>query len=76
MTVDVYPYVASSSSLAEMFRVGREATFERVPALIASVRHNKERYEGRYISDIAQEMDLPVGDAIARSSKRRRTRRR
>jgi N-acyl-D-amino-acid deacylase len=66
VTVDVYPYVASSSSLAEMFRVGREATFERVPALIASVRHNKEKYEGRYISDIAQEMDLPVGDAIRR----------
>ena len=66
VTVDVYPYVASSSSLAAMFRLGREVVFERTPALIASVKHNKEKYEGRYISDIAQEMDLPVGDAVRR----------
>jgi N-acyl-D-amino-acid deacylase len=61
---DVYPYVASSSGLAAMFRVGRDAVFEAVPAIIASVKYDHEKYEGRYISDIAQEMDLPVGDAI------------
>jgi N-acyl-D-amino-acid deacylase len=60
----VYPYVASSSSLAAMFRVGREEMFERVPAIIASVKHNHEKYEGKYMTDIAAEMDLPVGDAV------------
>ena len=30
VTIDVYPYVASSSSLAAMFRVGREAAFDGV----------------------------------------------
>jgi N-acyl-D-aspartate/D-glutamate deacylase len=64
VTVDVYPYVASSSSLAAMFRVGREAVFEVTPAIIASVKHNKARYEGRYISEIAEELDLPIGDAV------------
>jgi dihydroorotase/N-acyl-D-amino-acid deacylase len=66
VTVDVYPYDASSSSLAAMYRIGGDATFERTPAIIASVKHNKAKYEGRYISDIAQELDLPVGDAIKR----------
>jgi N-acyl-D-amino-acid deacylase len=66
VTIDVYPYTASSSSLAATFRIGRDETFERTPAIIASVKYNKERYEGRYISDIAQELDLPIGDAIRR----------
>ena len=66
VTIDVYPYTASSSALAAMFRLGGEQTFERVPAIIASVKHNKEKYEGKYITDIAQELDLPVGDAIRR----------
>jgi N-acyl-D-amino-acid deacylase len=64
VTVDVYPYTASSSSLAAMFRVGREETFAVVPAIVASVKHNKEKYEGKYISDIAAELDLPIGDAV------------
>ena len=64
MTIDVYPYVASSSSLAAMFRIGGPAAFESAPAIIASVKHNKERYEGKYISDIASALDLPIGDAI------------
>ena len=34
------------------------------PAIIASVKYNNEKYEGRYISDIAAELDLPIGDAI------------
>ncbi len=64
VTIDVYPYVASSSSLAAMFRLGRERAFEETPAIIASVKYNKEKYEGKYISDIAAELDLPIGDAI------------
>jgi N-acyl-D-amino-acid deacylase len=64
VTIDVYPYVASSSGLAAMFRAGREEAFAASPAIIASVKYNHERYEGRYISDIAAELDLPIGDAI------------
>ncbi len=64
VTVDVYPYVASSSGLAAMFRTGREEAFAATPAIIASVKYNHEKYEGRYMSDIASEMDLPIGDAI------------
>ncbi len=64
VTVDVYPYIASSSGLAAMFRVGREEAFAVTPAIIGSVKYDHEKYEGRYISDIAAEMDLPIGDAI------------
>ena len=64
VTVDVYPYVASSSSLAAMARAGGRGMWEVIPSIIASVKHNKERYEGRYISDIAQELDLPPDDAV------------
>jgi N-acyl-D-amino-acid deacylase len=64
VTIDVYPYVASSSGLAAMFRAGREEAFTSTPAIIASVKYNHEKYEGRYISDIASELDLPIGDAI------------
>jgi len=66
VTMDMYPYAASSSSLAAMFRIGREETFKRVPAIIASVKYNKEKYEGKYIADIAQELGLPVGETIRR----------
>jgi len=64
VTIDVYPYVASSSGLAAMFRLGGEAAFESAPAIIGSVKYNHEKYEGRYISDIAAELDLPIGDAV------------
>lgn len=64
VTIDCYPYVASSSSLAAMFRIGRGAAFESAPAIIASVKYDHEKYEGRYISDIAEELDLPISDAI------------
>lgn len=64
VTTDAYPYVASSSSLAAMWRIGRHAVFENVPAIIASVKYNKEKYEGRYIADIAADLDLPIGDAV------------
>jgi N-acyl-D-amino-acid deacylase len=64
VTIDVYPYVASSSSLAAMFRLGRGAAFEQAPAIIASVKYNKERYEGKYVRDIAADLDLPIPDAI------------
>jgi N-acyl-D-amino-acid deacylase len=66
VAVDVYPYVASSSSLAAMYRIGRGAAFEHAPAIIASVKFNKEKYEGRYVSDIAEEMDLPIPEAVER----------
>ena len=64
VSIDVYPYVASSSSLASMFHLGGEAAFTAVPAIIGSVKYNHEKYEGKYISDIASELDLPIGDAI------------
>jgi N-acyl-D-amino-acid deacylase len=64
VTADVYPYVASSSGLAPMFRIGRGAAFEHFPAIIASVKYEHEKYEGRYISDIASDLDLPIADAI------------
>jgi N-acyl-D-amino-acid deacylase len=66
VTVDVYPYDASSSSLAAMYRIGGDAMFERTPAIVASVKLNKEQYEGKYIADIARQLDLPVGDTIRR----------
>lgn len=64
VTMDVYPYVASSSSLAAMFHLGGDRTFEAVPAIVASVKYHKEKYEGKYISKIAEELDLPIGDAV------------
>ncbi|MDP9237299.1 MAG: D-aminoacylase [Chloroflexota bacterium] len=64
VTIDCYPYVASSSSLAAMFRIDQGRAFDTVPAIIASVKYEHEKYEGRYISDIADELDLPVSDAI------------
>ncbi|MEX0749495.1 MAG: D-aminoacylase [Dehalococcoidia bacterium] len=64
ITLDVYPYVASSSSLAAMVRAGGPGMWEHIPSIIASVKFNKEKYEGRYISDIAAELDLPLDDAV------------
>ncbi len=66
VTIDVYPYIASSSSLAAMYRVGRGAAFEGVEAIVASVKYNKEKYEGRYIRDIAADLDLPIKEAVAK----------
>lgn len=66
VTVDVYPYIASSSSLAAMYRIGRGAAFENVEAIVASVKYNKEKYEGRYVRDIAADLDLPVREAVAK----------
>jgi N-acyl-D-amino-acid deacylase len=66
VTIDVYPYVASSSSLAAMYRVGRGAAFEGVEAIVASVKYNKEKYEGRYLRDIAADLDLPIREAVAK----------
>jgi N-acyl-D-amino-acid deacylase len=64
VTVDVYPYAASSSALAAMFRLGGERVFEAVPSIIASVKYEHEKYEGKYISDIAAELGMSIGDAI------------
>jgi len=64
ISVDVYPYVASSSSLAAMARGGAPGMWEAIPSIIASVKYNKEKYEGRYVSEIAQELDLTPDDAV------------
>jgi N-acyl-D-amino-acid deacylase len=66
VTIDVYPYIASSSSLAAMYRIGRGAAFEQAEAIVASVKYNKEKYEGRYVRDIAADLDLPIREAVAK----------
>jgi N-acyl-D-amino-acid deacylase len=66
VTIDVYPYIASSSSLAAMYRIGRGAAFETAEAIVASVKYNKEKYEGRYVRDIAADLDLPIREAVAK----------
>jgi N-acyl-D-amino-acid deacylase len=66
VTIDVYPYIASSSSLAAMYRIGRGAAFESAEAIVASVKYNKEKYEGRYVRDIAADLDLPIREAVAK----------
>lgn len=63
VSVDVYPYVASSSSLAAMARAGGERVFDAVPAIIASVRHNTG-WEGRYVQDIAKELGLTPAETV------------
>ena len=30
------------------------------------MKYNKEKYEGRYIRDIAADLDLPIGEAVAK----------
>jgi N-acyl-D-amino-acid deacylase len=64
ISVDVYPYVASSSSLAAMSRAGVRGMWEAIPSIIASVKYNHEKYEGKYVSQIAQELDLTPDDAV------------
>jgi N-acyl-D-amino-acid deacylase len=49
-----------------MYRIGRGAAFENVEAIVASVKYNKEKYEGRYVRDIAADLDLPVREAVAK----------
>jgi N-acyl-D-amino-acid deacylase len=63
-SVDVYPYIASSSALVAMARAGGPGMWEQIPSIIASVKFNKEKYEGKYVSQIAQELDLPPDDAV------------
>jgi N-acyl-D-amino-acid deacylase len=64
VTVDVYPYDASSSSLAAMARLAGGRAFEMTPSIIASVKHNREAYEGKYVSRIAEELGLPIVEAV------------
>jgi len=66
VTVDVYPYVASSSSLAAMHRAGGAGLWDRVPSIIASVTFNKEKYEGKYVSEIAEELGVTPTEAAER----------
>jgi N-acyl-D-amino-acid deacylase len=63
VTVDVYPYTASSSSLAAMARFGPEL-FNGIEAIIASVRHNKAAYEGKYVREIAAALGISRADAV------------
>jgi N-acyl-D-amino-acid deacylase len=49
-----------------MYRLGRGGAFEQVRAIIASVKFNKEKYEGKYVTQIAEEMDLPIREAVER----------
>jgi len=62
VTVDVYPYTAGSTALAAIARFGDEV-FE-MPALIASVKYNKDAYEGKYVEDIAAELGMSKGDTV------------
>jgi N-acyl-D-aspartate/D-glutamate deacylase len=62
VTVDVYPYTAGSTALAAIARFGDDV-FE-MPALIASVKYNKDAYEGKYVSDIAAALGMSNGDAV------------
>ncbi len=62
--IDVYPYTASSSSLAAMYRLGRGPLFEVVPSIIASVKYEHQKYEGKYVADIARELGMTAGEAI------------
>jgi len=47
-----------------MWRLGRERLFEEVPGIIASVKYKKQAYEGKYISEIADALDLPIGETV------------
>src|SRR5437763_1244389 len=62
VTVDVYPYTAGSTALAAIARFGDDV-FE-MPALIASVKYNKEAYEGKYVADIAAKLGMSKGDTV------------
>jgi N-acyl-D-amino-acid deacylase len=57
VTMDVYPYVAGSTVLSAMTAIAREPGPRMV--LVASVAGHPE-WEGRYIDEIAEEMDMPA----------------
>jgi hypothetical protein len=75
VTIDVYPYVASSSGLAAMLRAGGEIAFTSSPAIIASVKYNHEKYEAATSATSLRSWICRSVTPYARSCTMRRTRR-
>ena len=68
LTVDQYPYIASSTGLAAIALNAREGTGNAIDGegiFIASARGTPE-HEGKYLSQIADELDLPVDAVVDR----------
>ncbi|MEE8422344.1 MAG: D-aminoacylase [Dehalococcoidia bacterium] len=67
VTADQYPYIASSTGLAAIALNAREsgAGLRGETIFIASAPRTPE-HEGKYLSAIADELDLPLEDAIDR----------
>lgn len=66
VTMDVYPYTASSSALVSFTRRGRLVReIDPHDILVASVKR-QHQYEGKRLDEIAAMMDLPVEDATQR----------
>ena len=66
VTIDVYPYAASSTALAAIAPRGQlGSTTNPNDILIASVKR-QHLYEGKRLDDLADMMDLPVDAAIRR----------
>jgi N-acyl-D-amino-acid deacylase len=66
VTIDVYPYVASSTALAAYVYRGRlMPQVDPHDLMIAGVKHQHE-YEGKRLDEVAATMDLPPDEAAAR----------
>jgi len=66
LTIDLYPYVASSTALAAYVSRGKLwPQIDPHDLLIASVKRQHE-YEGKRLDDVATMMDLPPDQAAAR----------
>jgi N-acyl-D-amino-acid deacylase len=66
VTVDQYPYIASSTGLAAIALNAREGKGNAMSGdgiFIASAPATPE-HEGKYLSQIADELDLPLDDAV------------
>jgi N-acyl-D-amino-acid deacylase len=66
VTIDAYPYVASSTSLVAYVRGGRLVP-QIVPGdvFVASVKR-QHQFEGKTLEELASMMDLPVEEAVAK----------
>lgn len=64
VTIDAYPYIASSTSLVAYMRGGRLMP-RIVPGdvVVASVKR-QHQFEGKRLDEVASMMDLPLDDAI------------
>lgn len=66
VTIDVYPYVASSTALAAYVHRGRlMPQVDPHDLMVAAVKHQHE-YEGKRLDEIASIMDLPPDQAAGR----------